>query len=306
MIIRFSYIAAICCGLSIGMSWGQASFQCMLDTNIMLIGDQHTLTLEVRGAGDIQLDTISFGDWHEMGFETLEPQIWDGTPGGIYHQQLSYAIYDTGYFILPPLALPYRLDGDLDTLYSNDLAVEVRGISVDSTGLAPIKTIIREPLNFLDVLPYFVLLVLALIAISWFWLRKKSASPPETIIHVPIPAHEVALRDLAALHAQKLWQSGKIKAYQTSLTHIIRAYLEDRFDIPALESTTGEILEDLKKVDLPDELMRDVDKILNIADLIKFAKARPEVAVHQSFMEKAEHFVRSTKEEDNLEQAPDA
>ncbi|NND09385.1 MAG: hypothetical protein HKN87_23680 [Saprospiraceae bacterium] len=282
----------------------QVTFEGRLDTNRMLIGDQHILSLSVQGTPNMQLDTISFRTWEETGFETLTPQQWQAE-GNIYRQDLAYAIYDTGYIQLPPLELIFRYEDVSDTIYSNDLAVEVNGIMVDSTGLAPIKTIIREPLSFRDVAPYLIGLLLALLLVWFVWRMKRRSTPPEVIVEIPIPAHEKALKELAELQQQKLWQSGKIKAYQSELTRIIRVYLEGRFGILAMESTTEEILSDMRNEEISSDLTKDLAEILNMADLIKFAKAKPSVDIHQRFMELAEHFVRTTRVVEEIKESDD-
>lgn len=63
----------------------------------------------------------------------------------------------------------------------------------------------------------------------------------------PLLPHELALQKLVALQQQKLWQKGDVKPYQSELTFIIREYLENRFNIQALESTTDEIVQNLPK-----------------------------------------------------------
>jgi hypothetical protein len=134
-----------------------------------------------------------------------------------------------------------------------------------------------------------------MIFIIYHFVRKKK-KPEEKIIEIPIPAHEIALKELSALQSKKLWQAGKIKTYQSELTHIVRAYLENRYNILALESTTGEIIKEVNSLGVSPTLVETLDEILNVADLVKFAKARPEASIHQAFMEKAEEFILETQE----------
>lgn len=228
--------------------------------------------------------------------ELLTHQKWTEQSTGSYRQALRFSVFDTGYIKLPPLLLIVGQGASADSLYSNDIAVEIFGITLDSTGLAPIKAIVREPMNFRDFIPVLVVLVAGLALLALLFLRKRKSVEQVVVIKVKEPAHEIALRDLNELKEKKLWQQGKIKAYQSELTHIIRAYLEDRFDIPALESTTGDIVAALdQNTSLEQEPKAAVEEVLNMADLIKFAKAIPNVEVHDLFMKKAESFVRTTK-----------
>ena len=106
---------------------------------------------------------------------------------------------------------------------------------------------------------------------------------------------------MAKLKAEKLWQQGQVKTYQSRLTHIIREYLENRYNIPALESTTDEILHYLKKVDFDNQWKDKLQNILQIADLVKFAKAKPPVDFHDQVLKEAEDFVIATKVQPVLE-----
>lgn len=273
----------------------QISFECTIDSNKLLIGDQRWLHLRAVSSTDFSPDTISFTEWEKLGIETLTPQQWQNERTDGYHQMIRVVAFDTGYIKLPPLELTFETNLGRDTTYSNDLVLEVSGITIDSTGLAPIKPILREPFKFRDAMPYVVALVVGLLLIGLIFLRKKKTVPEPTIVEIPIPPDEIALTDLEKLRGKKLWQQGKIKDYQSELTHIIRAYIEARFAIPALESTTSEILQFPVVRQLNENLLQDLDQILNIADLIKFAKAQPDVGVHEQFMQKAEHFVLTTR-----------
>ncbi|MBK8502026.1 MAG: hypothetical protein IPL46_07360 [Saprospiraceae bacterium] len=278
------------------VSLGQVTFTCSVDSNQMLIGDQRLLHLNVKGKVDFVPDTISFIAWQKLGIETLSKQTWQNEGSDGYHQMVKIAAFDTGYLRLPPLILPFQSDQVTDTAYSNDLVLEVSGITIDSTGLAPIKPILREPFTFRDAMPYVIALLLGLFIIGLIFLHKKKATPAPVIVEVLIPPDEIALADLQKLRTKKLWQAGKIKDYQSELTHIVRAYIEARYHIPALESTTSEILEFTLLKELDKSLHQDLNQILNIADLIKFAKARPDIGIHEEFMQKAESFVHATRE----------
>ena len=79
------------------------------------------------------------------------------------------------------------------------------------------------------------------------------------------------------------------------MTYIIREYLENRYEIPALESTTDEILRSLKDVDFDESWKHKLQNILQVADLVKFAKAKPPADFHNKVLQEAEDFVIATK-----------
>ena len=218
----------------------------------------------------------------------------------IINQDLTFTIFDSGAFWIP--AIPYKFidQGDEGQVSTNELLVEVTNVAVDSVHLAPIKPIIKEPLKLEDFMPYLLgaagIAALAWLAIFLYRRRhKKEKIPPPEIL---IPAHEMAFKKLGLLKEAKLWQQGKIKAYQSKLTYVVREYLERRFRILALESTTDEIVQQLSKLSVPEQYKQDLQNMLQIADMVKFAKAKPSVEIHEELWSQAEKFIQTTKSEE--------
>ena len=65
----------------------------------------------------------------------------------------------------------------------------------------------------------------------------------------------------------------------------------------ALESTTDEIVKNLTEELNSDDDVISLKRILQVADLVKFAKAKPDENIHESFMDEAESFVERTADE---------
>ena len=94
---------------------------------------------------------------------------------------------------------------------------------------------------------------------------------------------------------QKLWQAGRVKEYHTQLTEILRTYIEDRFKRNALESTSSEIIDDLTgHPEITKEVLEKLRQLLVLADLVKFAKAMPLPAEHESCLDNGVEFVKAT------------
>ena len=166
----------------------------------------------------------------------------------------------------------------------------------DSISMAPLKTIMTEPLTIEDF--RFLLIglgILLLVAAGIFLLRrmrsKERIQKMEEAVIISAPPHETALRKLRELKEKELWQKGQIKEYQSELTFIIREYLQDRFTMNALEMTTSEILREVPEFVDTEKL----GNILQIADLVKFAKAVPGEEIHEKFMQMAFELVEETK-----------
>jgi hypothetical protein len=169
-------------------------------------------------------------------------------------------------------------------------------IASDTVQIAPIKPIIEEPRTLEDLIPYLIpLLILIIIASIIYLIVNRNKRPKVIVPEKPLLSHELALQKLVALQQQKLWQKGEVKQYQTELTFIIREYLENRFKIPALESTTDEIVQNLRKTEMEERWRDRLQELFVNADLVKFAKAQPPMTIHEQGMQEAIAFVESTK-----------
>jgi len=124
-----------------------------------------------------------------------------------------------------------------------------------------------------------------------------SNRPVEEVYVAPKPAHEIALTKLKKLEDKQLWQKGQLKEYQSELTYIVREYLEKRYGIQALESTTAEIITELKNEDISEGHKKQLSEMFNMADMVKFAKATPPLDIQSKLLNEAESFVFNTKRE---------
>jgi hypothetical protein len=171
----------------------------------------------------------------------------------------------------------------------------------DSTDqIFDIKLPYGAPITFREILPY-LLAGTALLILAYFLIyslrRKKRDEPIIRKIRPSEPAHIIALRDLDKLKSEKIWQQDKIKLYYTRLTEILRVYIENRYGILAMEQTSNETLQSLLESGFNDNnLFEKLKEILLLADLAKFAKAKPLASENETAMLSSYIFVNETKE----------
>ncbi|MFI5238050.1 MAG: hypothetical protein ACHQLA_08935, partial [Ignavibacteriales bacterium] len=91
-----------------------------------------------------------------------------------------------------------------------------------------------------------------------------------------------------------LWQKGMVKEYHSKITGIVRGYFEERFNLPALELTTSEQMQQLNKVSSAESILIITNEFLNNADLVKFAKFQPLPSVNETMMKQAKEIVTQT------------
>ncbi|PHN03113.1 hypothetical protein [Flavilitoribacter nigricans] len=297
----------------------QSTVTAELSNTVIMIGDQVKLQIRVTQPGndkvDIDLNPISEVEGLEIVSETAPVTKED--PGVNYlEKNVMITSFDSGEYVVPQI--PVRLigaDGQIETLQTNPIPLTVNTIPIasDSLQLAPIKDIEREDFTFQDSLPYLLggagVIIIGLLI--WWFFFKKHDDQGKTRPVIIRPAHEVALDKLEELQKQELWQKGRIKDYYSILTYVAREYLENRFKIPALENTTGEILQKLNGApEIDQDRLQTLRQILTSSDMVKFAKAEPAAAFHTEAMDKTRQFIIITqakpqeevKEEENMEE----
>ncbi|MCB0704700.1 MAG: hypothetical protein KDC34_05295 [Saprospiraceae bacterium] len=280
----------------------QVQVRARLDSTQITIGDQVRLRLELSSAEQIRIldyewpgiDTMEQLEiLHETPWDTLtEPQ------GTLYRKDFTLVAWDSGYYQLPKIRIPYNFKGTRQYAQTNTFLLQVRTLESDSASLAPIKPIISTPSAGVDIKKLLLLLggVLVLIALIFAWRRWMQApvGEEEAVPEVIRPAHEVALEKLDALELLQLYQQGEEKEYQSRLTHILREYVEGRFGVPALEQTTDQIIRDIEKLGIGADRLAVLKKLLPMADLVKFAKAKPPAAFHEMAMTDVREWVENT------------
>jgi hypothetical protein len=187
--------------------------------------------------------------------------------------------FDSGRYVIPSI----KIFIDSKVFMTDSLLVEVANVKVD--------TLKQKMFDIKDIAPadnsignwWKYLLILALIIgigafIYWYIKKHQKKKIEEEIFKTPI---EKATSLLNNLEKKELWQKGEVKAYYSELTDIARNYIEEAIEIPAMESTTSELIQGLKaasvkkKMTVSQETIENLERVLKQADLVKFAKSKP-------------------------------
>jgi hypothetical protein len=278
---KILYIAIIL--FSISLFGQQKRVTTTVDSTKVKMGAQINLTFTTT------VDTLSRVSFPEAKFfgalEVLENYPTDTILEKDKYQLIKkYGLtqFDTGKYTIPRMSViinnkPYLTDS---------IRVEIANVVVD--------TLKQKMYDIKDVLPaekstslwwlYLLLAIVALIAISYFvynyWKNKKPKVEikEEEIVVSPI---EKAKKHLQQLEKKDWLQKGEIKNYYSELTDIARTYIEEVLQVPAMESTTDELIDALKmairkkKLNVASETISHLQQVLQNADLVKFAKSKP-------------------------------
>ncbi len=271
-----------------------------VDTTLIRIGEEIKYTIQVEA------DTTSLVLFPEgqsfAPLETIESYKVDTTKlDAKYLLIKKYGItqFDSGTYKLP--AQRVMID---DRLFTTDSAlVEVRDVPVDTTkqkmfDIKPAIEVNRPPFDFLLLL-YWIgpILLLGLIAYLLF-RRKKRREERER----QLPPYEEAMAALEELDTLELLKENRSKAYYSSLTEIVKRYLDREVDSRALESTSDELIErllllkDSGHFDFDSETIRKLDAIFKRADLVKFAKMKEESGQARADRSSIEEIINETQE----------
>lgn len=288
----------------------QTIIKASIDSTHLLIGEQAHIHLEIiqpKGKA-IQLPTPK--DTLTAGVEVLAITSPDTTVLSDNNIQINqdYLItsFDSAIYILPPFEI---VDG-LDTIRSNSLGLKVSTLPVDleSKEFFDIKDVISPPFVLSDyaAIIWIILGIIVLILVAWYLYQWRKGRRSLNIFAKPdkpkLPPHIVAINELDNVKLRKLWQQGLNKEYYSSITDILRVYMEDRFGTHAMEMTSGEILAAIRPLIEVDSAYNGLKQVLQLGDFVKFAKYQPIADENELSLINAYLFVNQTKVEEKEEE----
>ena len=274
-----------------------------IDSTMLMIGDQTAMHLSVTQEANERVEMPVFGETLQEGIEIVDRSAVDTTtlPDGRLQlsQELTLTSFKDSLFAVAPIAV---VSGG-DTFWTEPMALNViQPFEVDSSlAITDIKDIEKAPIYWWGILRW-ILLALAVIGlfvgayygVQWYrkhFLKEEEVIEPELLR----PADEVALEKLDEIKAQKIWKDGKVKEYQTELTDVVREYIGRRFDVQSTEKTSDETLRAMKPL-IDKELFAKLSKMLQLADLVKFAKWHTTPDENEQALSTAYEFVNETRE----------
>ena len=283
----------------------QALIDVRIDSAAILIGEQTELHLSVTTAKDKAVQILIPADTLMAGVEILAVSAPDSTlienDKLVIRQNLLLTSFDSSLYLLPPLRV---IDGR-DTILSNQVALKVSTVPVNvdkPEEFYDIKEVWKAPFVLADyyAIIYGVLLTLFIICVVMYILQrlrsKKSILPTMVVSEPKLPPYEQAIKELDSIKEMKLRQQGLNKEYYTALTETVRRYIVDRFGVNAMELTSAEILDSLRKDEEVASVYDRLKQILLLADFVKFAKIHPLPDENDLSLTNAYLFVNETKQ----------
>lgn len=272
-----------------------------IDSTMLMLGDQTDLHLQVTHEASEQVQLPAFGESLQDGIEIVDKSAVDTVKLSDGRTQLTQNLTLTSFkdslFAIEPIAVT---SGE-DTFWTDPLALNVvQPFEVDSSlAITDIKDIERAPIWWWGIIRWILLAigVFGLIYLAfWLWNKYHKAYEAEEPVDPELlrPADEVALEKLDEIKAAKIWKDGKVKEYQTELTDVVREYIGRRFEVHSTEKTSDETLREMKPL-IDKDLYARLKSMLQLADLVKFAKWHTTPDENEQALTTAYDFVNETK-----------
>lgn len=282
-----------------------------IDSTNLMIGDQTDLHLQVTQDASEQVSMPAFGETLQDGIEIVDKTIVDTLtlPDGRLqlNQYLTLTSFKDSLFVISPIAVA---SGE-DTFWTEALALNIiQPFEIDTTlAIADIKDIEKAPIWWWGIIRWILLgLLIAGLGVGgyflWRWYDKRRKPEEEELDPELLrPADEVALEKLDEIKAAKIWKDGKVKEYQTELTDVVREYIGRRFEVHSTEKTSDETLQAMKPL-IEKDLYSRLKSMLQLADLVKFAKWHTTPDENEQALTTAYDFVNETKMVESEESDP--
>lgn len=271
-----------------------------IDSTKIKIGEEIIYTINVQTDST---DVVIFPEEQTFGpLEMIESYKTDTTfEAAKYRLIKKYGLtqFDSGRYTIPP----QRIFINNQPFLTDSIKVEVQDVVVDTTkqkmfDIKPAVDVKGPPFDWLLLL-YWLLPILGIIGLAvYLFQRKKRRDAAEK----QLAPYEEAIFALKKLDNSQLLKENRSKDYYTSLTEIVKRYLDREVDESALESTSDELItrlmmhKDAGNFDFDLETIRKLDMIFKRADLVKFAKMHQQVGQAQVDRKTIEEIINETHE----------
>lgn len=252
-----------------------------LDSTEMSLGSQTDLCLSVTQSKTESVAFPVLGEELQSGVEVInqsgQDTVFLENDQCRVSKRYTLTSFADSLFLLDPLPV---VAGE-DTFYTEALSLNVvQPFVVDTAdnAITDIKNVYKAPIWWWGIFRWVLLgLGIALLGVGIYflvrYLKKRFHKESVEQINPELlrPCDEVAFEKLNQIKEQKIWEKGRLKEYYTLLTDVLREYIARRYEVTTSEKTSSELLAQLKPL-VEKDLLARLTKMLQLADLVKFAK----------------------------------
>lgn len=306
------YILAILLILASASAHAQVSLEAQMDSLQIYIGEQTGIHLEVRANKGQVVSFPQYQDTIVTGVEVVETskidtQYLNDDKRMVLKETYTITSWDSALYYIPGL----KVQVDNEVYESNPLALKVYTVPVDTLhpeAFYGVKDLMEPEFALEDWIMLIVALLLIAPAAYLAWrnyVRIRDNKPIIRKIKVEpkVPCDRVAINAIQKIKNDQSQMKDEPKVYYTKLTDVLRTYMEERFGFNAMEMTSSEILDELKRFG-DNEALYMLNDLFQTADLVKFAKLAPELSEKDGNLLTALSFINKTREEANPDAVP--
>lgn len=266
-----------------------------VDTDSISVGDRFTYTIVFDG----NYNTIVYPD--ESAFESeLE---WINRERFQLTERRDSLVYYLQFFGTEDLTIEskqvqiFTSEGDT-TLYTVEVPLYFKTVIEGDEEFRSFKPLFDFARNwFLIFLLILILTVLLFFFYRWYQNREKTSVEPKQQFIPPDPfvnPLELLNKELSELSdISKLTTFEDYELFYIRLGDSIRTYLKRVYHIKALEMTTREIIDSLHQEIATSDIITMTRKVLNEADMVKFANFQPTEKQAESVLKRALTFAET-------------
>ena len=273
------------------------------------VGDHIVLRLEVTHPVNSRVGLPAVEEqWGDLEVidQTGPEVVRNGDGTATTGKNIIVAVYEPGQYQTEPLVVTHqKADGSVEELGTPIIPFKVESVLVEGdTELRNLKpqAVLPLPPIWPWILAGFIasLLLAGVLAGAGLWLyhrwqKQQVVMPtPLTPVMDPRSPEVIAYAELDRIAALNLPAKEQFKEHYSLVTNCLRRYIEGRYQIPALERTTGELRLSFGLSLVPAEIVRNFMDLFMESDFVKFARFRPNSQDAYRLVDKARNLVEMT------------
>lgn len=265
-----------------------------LDRTVAHVGDVLHYTVAVRHASNTRVSSFE-GGIYQTGYEIRDRVTGartnkDGTV--VTSNTFILAFYSITNYVIPPFFITFsneRAQGVLDTGHLDVVIRPLSGSAMLTNDIPDIKGPVAK-----GGLPLALLIALGITALSaligFVVSRRRRQKDGKDVL---LPEDEEAFVALRALREKGYLAEENYRSFYFELYEILKRYCARRFRVHVLEKPSKESLAIMERVNVPEH--EKIRAFFETADMVKFAKARPEEGLPEAHITFVTEYVEKTR-----------
>ncbi|MBK7858251.1 MAG: hypothetical protein IPJ65_06435 [Archangiaceae bacterium] len=264
------------------------------------VGELFTLEVVITHVKDQRYDLQPPGEPENFDVGTADRKRVDGPDSATTTFQLQMSAFQLGKLKTPQLGFEVWTQAAKGTF-------SVPGVDVEIVSSLPADAQ-QSGAGLLDIAPpvdvavrtwrlLWALAIALLVSVAAYGVSRWLKRPRPAVAEAPQVVESLEVRARKALDALRLDDlpgKGRVREYYFRLSEIVRGYLGERYGFDAMESTTPELLEALRRLHTPGLPMGQLQEFANESDYVRYAKATVDPAACKNAIELAYQIINAT------------